>query len=290
MSNPLFVIQSPQAYDYTAFFDLAVSKVSPSANGLDVLVTSAIENSTQLNILLSAIYTQIRAKLVALKFPYTFPIDVYVNRVPKTVAHNTPVFHLDGETVPEELPNMNLISLKVDILPLAHEKHDPSSIRFLSVHTSAVGGTFDHLHDGHKILLSMTAFAARERIIIGVTGPELLQNKKYASVIQPLDVRVKNACKFLQKIMYPGQMYEVYEMKDVCGPTAFLPDIDALIVSEETFKGGNYVNDRRAERGFPVLSIVCAKVIGGNGSSSNNWEGKLSSTELRKLEYESSNH
>ncbi|RUP50321.1 hypothetical protein BC936DRAFT_139643 [Jimgerdemannia flammicorona] len=34
----------------------------------------------------------------------------------------------------------------------------------------AVGGTFDHLHSGHKILLTMTAWLARERVVCGVTG------------------------------------------------------------------------------------------------------------------------
>ena len=34
----------------------------------------------------------------------------------------------------------------------------------------ALGGTFDHLHAGHKILLSMAAWIAARKIIVGVTG------------------------------------------------------------------------------------------------------------------------
>ena len=34
----------------------------------------------------------------------------------------------------------------------------------------ALGGTFDHLHAGHKILLSMAAWIARDTLIVGVTG------------------------------------------------------------------------------------------------------------------------
>jgi pantetheine-phosphate adenylyltransferase len=33
-----------------------------------------------------------------------------------------------------------------------------------------IGGTFDHLHAGHKILLSMAAWIADEKLIVGVTG------------------------------------------------------------------------------------------------------------------------
>jgi pantetheine-phosphate adenylyltransferase len=34
----------------------------------------------------------------------------------------------------------------------------------------AMGGTFDHLHLGHKILLSMAALLASEKLIVGMTG------------------------------------------------------------------------------------------------------------------------
>jgi hypothetical protein len=34
----------------------------------------------------------------------------------------------------------------------------------------ALGGTFDHLHAGHKILLSMGAWITNQRLIVGVTG------------------------------------------------------------------------------------------------------------------------
>lgn len=35
---------------------------------------------------------------------------------------------------------------------------------------AALGGTFDHLHAGHKILLSMGAWIAKDKLIVGVTG------------------------------------------------------------------------------------------------------------------------
>lgn len=34
----------------------------------------------------------------------------------------------------------------------------------------AVGGTFDHLHAGHKILLAMSAWISEENVVCGVTG------------------------------------------------------------------------------------------------------------------------
>lgn len=35
---------------------------------------------------------------------------------------------------------------------------------------TALGGTFDHLHAGHKILLTMSAWVTTERLIVGISG------------------------------------------------------------------------------------------------------------------------
>ena len=37
----------------------------------------------------------------------------------------------------------------------------------------ALGGTFDHLHAGHKILLSLAACIARDKLIVGITGTRI---------------------------------------------------------------------------------------------------------------------
>jgi pantetheine-phosphate adenylyltransferase len=39
---------------------------------------------------------------------------------------------------------------------------------------AVIGGTFDHLHAGHKILLSMAAWITSEKLIVGMTGALLL--------------------------------------------------------------------------------------------------------------------
>ena len=75
----------------------------------------------------------------------------------------------------------------------------------------AVGGTFDHIHVGHKLLLTATALAldpiqqdGKEEealMTIGVTGDELLVNKKYAEVLEDWDKRCHSTASFLTSIM-----------------------------------------------------------------------------------------
>lgn len=52
--------------------------------------------------------------------------------------------------------------------------------------TVALGGTFDHLHAGHKILLTMACWLARRRVIVGITDDVLLGSKQYKDLLQSL--------------------------------------------------------------------------------------------------------
>ena len=68
---------------------------------------------------------------------------------------------------------------------------DVSSSNSASRHamgTVALGGTFDHLHAGHKILLTMACWLASRRVIVGITDDILLKNKKYRNLLESLCV------------------------------------------------------------------------------------------------------
>lgn len=89
------------------------------------------------------------------------------------------------------------------------ENENDKSERHYSV---AVGGTFDHLHIGHKLLLSAVALALDptpfedpysplRRITIGVMDDDLLMNKQYAEVLEPWETRAKAVLNFLLSII-----------------------------------------------------------------------------------------
>jgi pantetheine-phosphate adenylyltransferase len=119
----------------------------------------------------------------------------------------------------------------------------------------ALGGTFDHLHAGHKILLSMSAWIASRKVIVGTTGTTpciqhwrtfnilltddaLLEKKSNRDVLESIDTRMKCVTAFLN-LFKPGLEYDVVPIQDVYGPTAWDPDIQALVVSKETMSGAD---------------------------------------------------
>lgn len=58
--------------------------------------------------------------------------------------------------------------------------------------TVAVGGTFDHLHVGHQVLLLCTALSASRLVHIGITGQALLAKKKSREILEPWQIRMQH--------------------------------------------------------------------------------------------------
>lgn len=186
----------------------------------------------------------------------------------------------------------------------------------------AVGGTFDHLHTGHKLLLTMFAFVLGRRqpseqkpstLTVGITGDALLKNKKYADHLESWKRRQESTHEFLSSIVHFGQLDDAriqvqefhdpgpnghavhvsypfgltikyVEIWDPFGPTITDKDITALALSLETRGGGAAVNEKRREQGWAPLEVFEVDVL--DASEENNvddtFQSKLSSTEIRK--------
>ena len=170
------------------------------------------------------------------------------------------------------------------------------------IHMSvAVGGTFDHLHIGHKLLLSAAVFLAdpgqsdenrqsSRRITIGITGDELLTKKKFADQMENWEQRQEKIADFLESILIfsaetkklrhiervsnpsPNGRYvrvrfglrliiDYVQISDPYGPTITDENISALVISKETRAGGQAVNDKRKERGWTGLDVFEVDVL-----------------------------
>lgn len=278
----LLVVESPHRKSYKAFFEAVILRLSKSSPGVDVLISLPMRNTGELNVALLTIYTLLRQLITDAGFPYTFQIDVLLNSQ-RSYSSNE-VYTVKGEKAPSQFSDYEELLVEVTELDSSLDSQD--SLAAGSSSTSAVGGTFDHLHDGHKILLLLAVFVALKRVIVGVTGPKLLEKKKFAEQLELLQVRVNKVARFLQKLLPPHVDFQIYKINDVCGPTGYVDDIQALIISDETAKGAAFVNEYRTKMGFHALEVISVKVIGGDGTGNaeNNWKGKLSSTDLREIE------
>ncbi len=122
----------------------------------------------------------------------------------------------------------------------------------------ALGGTFDHLHDGHKALIQ---FASQwgEKLLIGVCDDVLARSKILPKTIQPLIPRKRAVGNFCTENHIP---VELITLHDPLGPTVEEGNkIDALVVSSETVKGGNKINEIREKLGMRSLPVYICPLV-----------------------------
>ena len=123
----------------------------------------------------------------------------------------------------------------------------------------AVGGTFDELHKGHKILL-LRAFEIGEKILIGLCSDEFVEQMNKPHITANFDERFKELLKFLKSNDFEDKS-EIIILNDSYGRTTTDKTIDALVVSEETKKIALIINNKRVELGFPPLEIVTVNMV-----------------------------
>jgi pantetheine-phosphate adenylyltransferase len=145
----------------------------------------------------------------------------------------------------------------------------------------SVGGTFDRLHAGHRLLLASAsrAVAGGGVLYVGVTSAELLANKAYGALVESYADRAANARAFLA-LCDPESSIEVrVGPLDASPPlAATVRDMSGLVVSRETAAGAEALNDMRSSGGLAPLRVVVVDLVrGGEGE-----ELKLSSTRLRE--------
>ncbi len=119
---------------------------------------------------------------------------------------------------------------------------------------SAVAGTFNILHDGHKALLRR-AFEIGDEVRIGITSDRMASEGRDATV--SFDIRRKAVESFVSGM---GE-YRIFEIDDIFGPAAIMDEVDVLVVSEETLDNGWKVNEERKRRGLNPLQLSVVDLI-----------------------------
>ncbi len=138
---------------------------------------------------------------------------------------------------------------------------------------SAVAGTFNILHEGHKALLDR-AFQLGDEVYIGITSDRMASSSR--DRLNTYSIREKAVKEYAASKKRP---YSVFTIDDIYGPDEMMDHVDVLVVSEETLANGKEVVRKASEKGkrmdLSVVSIV-QKSDGGKLSSTDIMNGSCS--------------
>jgi cytidyltransferase-like protein len=140
----------------------------------------------------------------------------------------------------------------------------------------AVGGTFDELHRGHKILL-VKAFEISERVLIGLCSDEFVKTLGKPHFTATYDERLTDLKKFLGNLGF-SERAEIIPLPNSFGPAVTDKCIEAVVVSEETKMTANKINDQRQRNGLNALAIITINMVPSEDCS------PISTTRIRKGE------
>jgi pantetheine-phosphate adenylyltransferase len=142
----------------------------------------------------------------------------------------------------------------------------------------ALGGTFDIVHKGHLELLK-GAFSISSKVIIGLTSDEFARKRgkepenDYSTRHRTLEDAIK------ENFLSP--QYEISKLENDFGPAVLEKEVEALVVSDETFPKGAELNRLRAARNSPpVQVIIIPMALAKDGT-------RISTTRIKKSEIDS---
>ena len=117
----------------------------------------------------------------------------------------------------------------------------------------ALGGTFDRFHAGHERLIS-AAFRSGERVLIGVSSDRFVRTLDKRHSVEPYSSRVRNLRHFLRSRGWSPRA-TIAPLNDPYGPAARRRDLEAIVVTPETFSSAKKLNQLRKSKALSVLKI-----------------------------------
>ena len=113
-----------------------------------------------------------------------------------------------------------------------------------------VGGTFDRLHAGHRLLLEAACKRA-EAVEVHITTDAMAEHKS----MFVLDFEQRRA-DLLDWAATKDTSITVHVLEDAFGPAPHHVTADAIVATPETVGMCESINDQRAGNGLPALHII----------------------------------
>ena len=104
------------------------------------------------------------------------------------------------------------------------------SSTYLKYDEVCLGGTFDHMHLGHKLLLTQACMVTNKVLHVGVTSSALLVKKKYAEHMESWEKRCHAVESFLKRLR-PSLKVVVFELQDPVGIAGWSADLSACVLT-----------------------------------------------------------
>ena len=146
----------------------------------------------------------------------------------------------------------------------------------------AVGGTFDELHRGHKALLNK-AFEVGDKVVIGLSSDSFVLKMGKPHKTASYEERRKELLTFLADSNLTERA-EIVTLDDPFGSTMTGEGLEALVVSKETLKTAERINEKRQKTGLSPLKLVIVNMVPAENNS------PISTTRIRSGEIDRNGH
>jgi pantetheine-phosphate adenylyltransferase len=124
---------------------------------------------------------------------------------------------------------------------------------------AAVGGTFDVLHRGHKILLRR-AFLLADKVLIGLSKNSFVSQLHKPHKVDSYARREYELKRYLKRQGLLSRA-KIVPLEDRYGPTLSDPKIELLVVSDETKSVAKKINLIRRRKGLKPLKVISMRMV-----------------------------
>ena len=207
-----------------------------------------------------------------------FDFKINLNLLTNTIFISDKEYTLTSNKLKEN--TSQLLSLFNKIKSQIDQKQLLYNYNIFNYSFTCLAGTFDRCHAGHLFLIQSSLLLSKSHYFIGVCSDEMIKHKGPLSLIQSNYIRRKKIEEIINLNGHNNYdcTYEVQTIYDSVDMAGREKDLNCLIVTTETYKGGLYCNEIRKKNNLNEVDICTINVININLDNIN----KISSSLIRK--------